>query len=311
MIEQEEKLQVKKGVTTKRRRGAEVRGMYAIWLREVKRYLRDRSRLISAFASPVVWLVLFGIGFTSFFTQAGGLNYESFLFAGIVAQTLLFTSVFLGISVIYDRQFGFFKEMLVAPVKRISVFSGKMFGGATDALIQGSIVLILSFPFGFGIPAATLLACLPIMLLTAMGFVSLSLILASRMRTLESFGLIQNLVNLPLFFSSGALFPITNTPQWETIILYFLTGGFYPINYTPYWLQVLNTLNPLTYAVDALRGLTLGNKPVSFSLSTLQYNIIHSLLFGANIYPLWLDLTILGGFVVAVILIGATLFARR
>jgi ABC-2 type transport system permease protein len=310
-MEQEEKLQVKKEVKRKRKTRAELRGMYAIWLREVKRYLRDRSRLISAFASPVVWLLLFGLGFATFFRGAGVLNYVNFLFAGIVAQTLLFTSVFLGISVIYDRQFGFFKEMLVAPIKRISVFSGKMFGGATDALIQGSVVLILSFPFGFGIPAATLLACLPIMLLTAMGFVSLSLILASRMRTLESFGLIQNLVNLPLFFSSGALFPINTTPQWLTIILYVYTGGLYPINYTPSWLQILGTVNPLTYAVDALRGLTLGNTPVSFSALTLQYDVIHSLLFGNAIHPLWLDLGVMGLFVVAVILIGAFAFARR
>lgn len=268
---------------------AELRGMYAVWLREVKRYIRDKMRIITAITAPIVWLLLFGVGFSSFFRQSGGFNYLNYMFPGIIAQSLLFTSVFLGISVIYDRQFGFLKEMLVAPIRRISVFSGKMFGGATDALIQGSIVLSLSFLF-IPVEPVMLLACLPIMLLTTMGFVSMSIIIASRMKTLEAFGLIMNFVNLPLFFSSGALFPISSAPGW---------------------LQTLGYFNPLTYAVDALRGLLLGNTVISFSIYTLPYDIFRSLLLGNHLFPLWLDLAVLGGFVGAMILIGAFAFARR
>ncbi|MEM2959829.1 MAG: ABC transporter permease [Candidatus Jordarchaeaceae archaeon] len=268
---------------------AELRGVYAVWLREVKRYLRDKMRLITAVTAPIVWLLLFGVGFSSFFRQSGGINYINFLFPGIIAQSLLFTSVFLGISVIYDRQFGFLKEMLVAPIKRVSVFSGKMLGGATDALIQASIVLVLSV-FFIPVQPAMMLACLPIMLLTTIGFVSMSIIIASRLKTLESFGLIMNFVNLPLFFSSGALFPISSAPGW---------------------LQTLGYFNPLTYAVDAMRGLLLGHTVIAFSQTTFLYDAIRSLLLGNNLFPIWFDLAVLGGFAGIMILLGAVAFARR
>lgn len=268
---------------------AELRGIYAVWLREVKRYVRDRMRIITAVTAPIVWLLLFGVGFSSFFRQFGGINYLNYIYPGIIAQSLLFTSVFLGISVIWDRQFGFLKEMFVAPIRRVSVFSGKMLGGATDALLQGTIVLSLSFLF-IPIDPPRLLACLPVMLLTTMGFVSMSIIIASRLKSLESFGLIMNFVNLPLFFSSGALFPISSAPGW---------------------LQTLGYFNPLTYAVDALRGLLLKNTIISFSIYTLPYDVARSLLLGNNLFPLWLDLTVLGGFVGMMILVGAFAFARR
>jgi ABC-2 type transport system permease protein len=311
MEKEEEEIKVKKEEKMIGETRAELRGMYAVWLREVKRYLRDRSRIATAITSPLVWLVLFGVGFAGFFRQAGGVNYVNYLFPGIVSQSLLFTSVFLGISVIYDRQFGFLKEMLIAPIRRIGVFSGKMLGGATDALIQGSIVLLLSFLFSVPIGPLVFLACLPIMLLTTIAFVSMSIIIASRMKSFESFGLIINLVNLPLFFSSGALFPINTTPQWLSVLLYVYSGGLYPINNTPVWFQTLGTLNPLTYAVDALRGLVLGNTVVSFSPATLQFDIIRSLLLGNNLYPLWLDIAILGGFAAAMLLLGAFAFRTR
>ncbi|WXG42113.1 MAG: ABC transporter permease [Candidatus Freyarchaeum deiterrae] len=310
-VKMEEEVEVVKEEKIGGETRAELRGMYAVFLREIKRYFRDRSRIVTAITSPLVWLILFGVGFAGFFRQSGGINYVNFIFPGIVCQSLLFTSVFLGISVIYDRQFGFLKEMLIAPIRRISVFSGKMFGGATDALIQGSIVLLLSFIFGVTISPVTFLSCLPIMLLTTIGFVSMSIIIASRMRSFESFGLIVNLVNLPLFFSSGALFPVSNTPQWLPIVIYNYTGVIVPTNSIPAWFQVLNMFNPLTYAVDALRGIILGNTVISFTPATLQSDILRSLIFGNNLYPIWLDIIIVAGFAALMLALGAFSFRTR
>ncbi|MCE5214922.1 MAG: ABC transporter permease, partial [Methanobacterium sp.] len=126
----------------------ELRGISALWRRELKRFLRDRSRLISSIITPILWLVIFGGGLGLSISTKSSFNYTQFLLPGIIAQTLLFTSIFLGISVIWDRQFGFMKEILVAPIGRVSIFAGKMFGVATAAIIQGIIVIVLGFLIG-------------------------------------------------------------------------------------------------------------------------------------------------------------------
>jgi len=267
----------------------ELRGIYAVWLREVKRYIRDRARLVSAVTGPIMWLLLFGVGVGGFLSQSG-VNYVSFLFPGIVAQSLLFTSIFLGISIIWDREFGFLKEMLVAPIRRISVFSGKMFGGATDAFIQGLIVLSLAFVFGIWMDPLVFLACLPVMILTAFAFVSMSIVIASKIRSLESFSLIMTFINMPLFFSSGAIFPLDRAPGW---------------------LQTMGYFNPLTYVVDALRGLILGHQLVYYNPLTFQYDLLRTLLYGNHIFPLWLDLAVLVCFAAAMMMLGAYVFGRR
>lgn len=216
----------------------ELRGFYTLWFREVKRYLRDRVRIISSFFQPLLWLVIFGTGFR-FSGQIGGLNYQEYIFPGIIGQALLFTSMFMGISVIWDKEFGFMKEILVAPISRVSIFLGKMIGDSTDALIQGTIVFFLGILLGIKIDPITFLACIPVMLLITFGLVSIGLIIASFMGSLESFGAIQSFINLPLFFLSGALFPTTGPS-------------------IPEWLQIASKVNPLTYGVDALRTITLG-----------------------------------------------------
>jgi ABC-2 type transport system permease protein len=216
----------------------ELRGFYTLWFREVKRYLRDRVRIISSFFQPLLWLVIFGTGFR-FSGQIGGLSYQEYIFPGIIGQALLFTSMFMGISVIWDKEFGFMKEILVAPISRVSIFLGKMIGDSTDALIQGTIVFFLGILLGIKIDPITFLACIPVMLLITFGLVSIGLIIASFMGSLESFGAIQSFINLPLFFLSGALFPTTGPS-------------------IPEWLQIASKVNPLTYGVDALRTITLG-----------------------------------------------------
>ena len=249
---------------------SELRGIYTLWLREVKRYGREKTRLISSFIQPLLWLVIFGSGMR--FAAAGlvGINYQQFIFPGIVGQTLLFTSMFMGISVIWDREFGFLKEILVAPISRISVFVGKMLGGSTDAVMQGSFVFVFSFLVGIRFDLQSYLAALPVMLLITFGLVSIGLTLASLMGSLESFGVIQTFVNLPLFFLSGALFPLTYVPQW---------------------LRWVSVVDPLTYGVDALRVMVLKSAWVP-------------------IYPLYYDLLFLVAFDLGMICVGTSIFSH-
>jgi ABC-2 type transport system permease protein len=181
----------------------------------------------------------------------GNLTPQQYLFPGIVGQTLLFTSMFMGISVIWDREFGFLKEILVAPISRFSVFLGKMLGDSTDAVIQGIIVFVLALVLGIPLDPLTFLEALPIMILITFGLVGIGLTMASFIESLESFGVIQSFINLPLFFLSGALFPVRGD--------------------VPNWLQIASSFNPLTYGVDALRTVILGNawqpyEPLYFNL---------------------------------------------
>jgi ABC-2 type transport system permease protein len=250
----------------------EIRGIYTLWLREVKRYLRDRTRIVSSFFQPLLWLVIFGSGMRVS-ENIIGLSYQQYIFPGIIGQTLLFTSMFMGISVIWDREFGFLKEILVAPVSRFSIFLGKMFGDSTDAVIQGIIVFLLGTLLGVRLDIIMFLELVPVMLLITFGLVGMGLTVASFIESLESFGVIQSFINLPLFFLSGALFPI----RGESI---------------PSWLQIVSNFNPLTYGVDALRTIILGEA-------------------WQPLYPLYCDLLVVGGFAVIMIIIGTLAFSRR
>jgi ABC-2 type transport system permease protein len=205
--------------------------------------------LISSIITPVLWLVIFGGGL-GLALSSTGFNYTQFLLPGIIAQTLLFTSIFLGISVIWDRQFGFMKEILVAPIGRISIFAGKMFGVGTAAMFQGIIVIILGFIIGIPLTLAAVSSAIPLMILITVGLTCIGLILASLMSSLESFGTIVTFVNLPMFFLSGALFPVTTLPSW-------IKWAFY--------------INPLTYGVDSLRTVMLSGW---HSLMPLYYEIL-------------------------------------
>jgi len=252
----------------------ELRGLYTLWLREVKRYVRDRTRIVSSFMQPLLWLLIFGVGIGASLraVPVPGLSYQQMIFPGIVGQTLLFTSMFMGISIIWDKEFGFMKEILVAPVSRFSIFIGKMVGDSTDALIQGVIVLFLGLALGIGVDPFTFLACVPVMLLITFGLVSIGLTIASFMGSLESFGAIQSFINLPLFFLSGALFQVQSLPQW---------------------MQDISTLNPLTYGVDALRTIILGGAWQPYQLQ-----------------PLAVDLGVIVGFDVIMIAIGTWAFGK-
>jgi ABC-2 type transport system permease protein len=208
--------------------------IYILWLRQLKRYVRSRARLVASLGQPLLFLFGLGFGLGPIFKKAGQGNYLQFLAPGVIAMTVLFTSVFSGIELIWDRQFGFLKETLVAPVPRILIMLGRTLGGATVAMIQGCIVVVVCLCAGF---RPTHLAALPLaavyLALIAITFTAFGTAVASFLSDFQGFQLIMNFVVMPVFFLSGALFPLQGLPRA---------------------LDVIARLDPLTYGVDGLRG---------------------------------------------------------
>ncbi len=205
-----------------------------LWLRQIKRYLRSRTRIIGSLGQPLLFLVAFGFGFGPIFQRAGGGNYMDFLAPGVITMGILFTAIFTGIEVIWDKQFGFLKETLVAPVSRIDIMIGRTLGGATVATMQGIIIFFMTLLIGFR-PQSWLFLPLAIfiMFLTAWCFTALGTALASVMADMQGFQLIMNFIVMPTFFLSGALFPLNDLPNA---------------------LRLVTIANPLAYGVDGLRG---------------------------------------------------------
>jgi ABC-2 type transport system permease protein len=229
-----------------------VQTIYILWLRQIKRYLRSRSRIIGSLGQPVLFMVALGFGFGPIYTKAGGGDYFSFLVPGIIAMSVLFTSMFAGIEVVWDKQFGFLKETLVAPVSRFHIMLGRSLGGATIATMQGTIVLCISFFFGFRLGQPLLfLPALAFMFLVALVFTSFGTAIASKMDDMHGFQLIMNFIIMPTFFLSGSLFPLTDLPPA---------------------LSVATKINPLTYGVDGLRHMLIqgGHMPWLFDLAVLS-----------------------------------------
>jgi len=211
--------------------------IYTIWLRSMKRYIRSKSRIIGSISMPLFLLIFLGFGLNAVVTLPGSGNYIVFLIPGMVAMSVLFTSVFSGIQIIWDKQFGFLKETLVAPVSRLEIMLGQTLGGATTAFIQGIIILVLSLFIGLAIdnPARFLIAFL-FMALIGISFTAFGIAIASRMEDMTGFQLIMNFVIFPVFALSGAFFPISSLPPWMGIV---------------------TLLDPLTYGVEGIRyGLT-------------------------------------------------------
>jgi ABC-2 type transport system permease protein len=212
--------------------------IYILWLRQIKKYFRSNARMISSLGQPLLFLVAFWFGFGPIFAKAGGGNYLDFLVPGIITMTILFTAIFTGIEVIWDRQFGFLKETLVAPVSRIDIFIGRNLGGATVALIQGTFLFLITLLLGF---RPTNWAMMPLVLLfmfmIGFLFTSLGTAIASLLDDMHAFPLITNFLIMPLFFLSGALFPLENLPGAIGAIADF---------------------NPVSYGVDGLRASLVG-----------------------------------------------------
>lgn len=226
--------------------------IYVIWLRDVKRFIRARSRLLGNIVQPFFFLSILGFGLSSaiFPGIPSGYRFIDFLTPGIVAMAVLFSSIFSGVSVLWDKQFGFLQEVLVAPVSRLSIVIGRTFGGATTALIQGFVILAIALALGVKVSLIGLATGILFMVLLAFSAVGFGLIVASQMEDFHGFQLIMNLIIFPLFFLSSAIFPIEGLPNW---------------------LKAVAFLNPLTYGVDGLRYSLIGfsSIPIWIDLSVL------------------------------------------
>lgn len=237
-----------------------------LWLRQIKRHYRSKARMIGSLAMPLLFLLAFGFGFGPVFAQAGQGNYIQFLVPGMIAMTILFASVMSGIEIIWDRQFGFLKETLVAPVPRLEIMVGRTLGGATVAVAQGLLFLFLSLFFGFRIISWTMLPiAILFMILIALFFAALGTAIASLLDDMQGFQLIMNFLIMPIFFLSGALFPLDGVP---TVI------------------KTIAKLNPLSYGVSGLRaaltGVATGN--LFFNLILLSILAAVMLVIGSRLF---------------------------
>ena len=210
--------------------------IYAIWLREARVYIREKERVIASIVSPLLWLFVFSTGIGGSVAGAGA-SYQAFVYPGILVMSILFTSFFYGLYIIWDKKLDFLKEVLVAPASRSSVFLGKALGGVTDAMVQAAVLLIVGAAFIVPISPMALLYLIPVLLLTSFSTAALGLFIGADMTSQEGFALVSNFVMWPMFFFSGALFPLQN-----------ISG----------LLRDISALDPITYAVDAIRVVLLG-----------------------------------------------------
>jgi ABC-2 type transport system permease protein len=229
---------------------------YVMWLRQVKKTWRSKQRILGQLGQPLLFLLALGFGLGSVFQKAGQGNYLHFLVPGVIAMSIIFTALFAGIEVLWDRQFGFLKETLVAPVPRWKIMLGRTLGGATMASIQGLIVLILAIAIGFRLSSvAGLLLALVLIFLIAIVFTAFGTAIASKMTDMQAFPIIMNFIVMPLFFLSGALFPLEGA-----------SSG----------LALIAKINPLTYGVDGLRAALTGASHFS---AALDFFIIFDIAF--------------------------------
>lgn len=235
--------------------GAQLDAVYAIWLREIKRSVRDRGQLIGGISRPLLWVLIMGIGLNPYFRgEVYGevrfvipYTYIQFIFPAVIALNMMYTSVQSAISVIWDREFGFLREVLVSPASRVSVLLGKVLGGTTVALLHGVLVLLLASFADVPLTISSVLQGLLLMALLGFALTSLGIVIANRVRSFEGFGVFSNLIILPLYFLSSSIFPLDPS----------LTRAQAALAY-PEWLVILVSANPITYAVDALRGVFIG-----------------------------------------------------
>jgi ABC-2 type transport system permease protein len=271
--------------------GASLRAVYIIWKRDLIRYTRDRMRLVASLAQPVLFLVVFGTGLSSSlrgastaFAGGASLQYVQFIYPGVIGMAVLFSAVFGAMSIVWDREFGFLKEVLVAPIHRSAVAIGKSLGSATQAMAQGVILLVLAPVAGVRLTVVGVLELIPILFVLAFALSALGVAIAARMRSMQAFQVVMNFLMMPLFFLGGSLFP--------------LTGNL------PAWLSVLTHLDPVSYGIDAMRRTVLGATGVpSRLLNTLSVS-----LFG-NTLSRWFEVVLLAAF--GLLMLGLAILGFR
>jgi ABC-2 type transport system permease protein len=228
----------------------------AIWVvayRELLRFISERSRLLSSFAMPLLFLVIFGAGFNRIVgTMTPGVDFIQFIYPGIIAMTVLMNSVMSGLSVVWDREFGFLKEILVAPLSRSGIVLGKALGGAAVAIMQAIVMLVLAPILGVSLSLMMVIKLIPTLLVISVSLSGLGILVASRMRSQQGFQMIVQIIIMPLIFLSGVFFPVNNVPVW---------------------LEVISKINPLTYGVDAIRQLFLGEGSSAIGVTVMGHTM--------------------------------------
>jgi len=232
------------------------RTIWVIAYRELLRFVQDRPRMFSSFSMPIIFLIIFGAGFGRLIGQMmPGVDYIQFMYPGILAMTVLMTSVMSGVSIVWDREFGFLKEVLVSPLSRSGVLAGKAVGAAIIAIIQGAIMLVLAPIVNVPINLGTVLALLPLLLILSLALSGLGLLIGSRMRSQQGFQIVMQLVIFPMMFLSGIFFPVSGVATW---------------------LEVLSKLNPVTYGIDAIRQVFLGTEVAGVTVFGHTMGIVDS-----------------------------------
>jgi ABC-2 type transport system permease protein len=231
-----------------------MQAIYILWLREVKRYTRSRAQIIASMGQPLLYLLVLGFGLGPVYQKAGGGSYLQFMSPGVIGMAVLFSSVFSGIALLWDRQFGFLKETLVAPVPRIEIMIGRTLGAATTAMIQGLLVTVVCLIAGFR-PVSLAMVPLAFLFLAmvAIVFSALGTTIGSSLQDMQAFPIVMNFLVLPLFFLSGALFPLKNLPKA---------------------LSVVTSVDPLSYGVDGLRAALLGSAYFGATLDLIVLAIV-------------------------------------
>ncbi|MCL4875893.1 MAG: ABC transporter permease [Anaerolineae bacterium] len=209
--------------------------VYGIWLRDIKKFWRERSRLLSGVARPVLWLLILGSSLKTAVSEntfSAGVDYQQYIFPGVIGLTLIFSSLQSAMSIIWDREFGFLKEVLAAPVPRLSIVIGKSLGGASQATLQGIITMMFAPLIGLWLSPLTIAELILMMFMVSFALTAFGVVIASNMSSFEGFGTISNFVVMPMYFLSGAIYPTSTVPDW---------------------LKPIIIINPLSYGVDALR----------------------------------------------------------
>src|SRR6266568_1962082 len=238
--------------------------IYILWLRELKKYTRSRAQIVASLGQPLLYLLVLGFGLGPVFQKAGNGSYLQFVAPGVIGMTVLFTSIFSGIALLFDRQFGFLKETLVAPVPRLRIMIGRTLGGATVAMLQGTLILIVCLIAGFRpVSLATAPFGVLFMALIAIVFAALGTAIGSGLQDMQGFQLIMNFLVLPIFFLSGALFPLNNLPRV---------------------LSVITHSDPLSYGVDGLRGVLIGTWQFSFATDLGVLGVMAVIFLGTGAY---------------------------
>jgi ABC-2 type transport system permease protein len=264
-----------------------LRVVRVIWLREVLVYARDRTRVISAMIMPVLMLIIFGEGLgNSIGALAPGLNYRQFVFPGMVAMTVLMASIFSGVSIIWDREFGFLREILVAPVGRMAIGAGKVLGGATIAMFQGIVMFVFAPILGVTLSPLVVVQLLGVMAIMALTMTAAGIALGSRLKSVESFQMVSNLTIMPAMFLSGIFFPVNNVPVW---------------------MEVLVKVNPVTYAVAPIRAIALDGQIPGGAASAGQ--VVNVELFG-HVFSTLESLAVLAGFGLLVLMVAVRSFRQ-